>query len=82
MKLIILLAIFLISSAAFAKEKNSRKESVTNTLSEPTHVWIINIDKVSRRTKNISILQPLLGVIKIMSTRQPVEFIKQKSVYL
>ena len=82
MKIILLLAILFISTTAFAGEKKNKNQSVTNTLSKPTHLWIINLDKVSKQTKNISMLQPVLAVMKAVSRPQQLEIKKQKSVYL
>jgi len=67
---------------AYANEKKNKKESVTKTLSQPTHLWIINLDKVSKHTKNISMLQPVIAVMKAVSRTQPVEIKKQKTIYL
>jgi len=82
MKIILLLAILLISASTFAGAKKNQDESVTNTQSKPTHLWIINLDKVSKQTKNISMLQPVLAVMKAVSRPQQLEIKKQKSVYL
>ena len=82
MKIILLLAILFISCAAFARDGKNKKEIVTNAHPQPTHVWIINLDKMIKHTRNISLLQPVIAVMKAMSRPQAVEIKKLKTIYL
>ena len=82
MKSILLLAILLISATAFAGNKKTKAEGVTTTRSLPAHPWNINLDKVSKHTRNISMLQPVIAVIKAVSRPQPLQIMKQKTFFI
>jgi len=81
MKVLILISLLLLSSAAFAGQKNNVTQNSTG-VTKPKHQLTIDLDKLSRQTRNISLLQPVLAIVKIASHPASTSSLLKKENYV
>lgn len=82
MKSIFVIVMILISTAALA---GTKEEAQVTEASEarPAHKLTIDLDKLALATKDISLLQPVIRIVKWVSRPEQVQLVrKQKSYFI
>jgi hypothetical protein len=84
MKTIILLLAILFSAASFSYADGRKKilAAVTTQQIATTYSPKFNLEKVKRKTKNVSALQPVIALLEWMKAPSPTPVAKQDRVFL
>lgn len=81
MKLSVIIILLLLSSVAFAGTR--KPESARSKVSNANRQVTIDLDKLSEVTRNVSLLQPVLTVVKWMTRPEPMQPVrKEKSFFI